>query len=554
MTQDHTIDTHRSLRLAIYSVLIAAAAGSMLGRLLSVNSIDYSRLERYLRDNQGPPDRVLQRPFLSANDRSRWATVRALVEQGTYAIDEIIAEPNWDTIDMVKHVGTDGEPHLYSSKPPLLPTIIAGEYWLIHKATGETLGSQPYAIGRGMLATINILPMILLLLAVAYLVEQFGVTDWGRFAVMTTAAFGTFLNTFSNVLNNHLPAAIAAGIALFAISRIVWQEDRRWTIFVLAGLAAAFTAANELPALAFLAVAGAALLWVSPRLTLIAFTPAVALVALAFFGTNYLAHESLRPPYAHRQDGPQLFEVANLDGTLPQDASPVPDWLRSEFDEHGIGISDEAMLVPGSSGDRWIVQEPPSHFLYSVVKTADGVAVHSWDNWYDYQYERGGRIRDSYWRFRESRSKIDQGEESPAVYALHTLIGHHGIFSLTPMWLLMPLGLGIWLVRGDARIRLLAASIALLTIVCIGFYLTRPLDDRNYGGMTSGFRWTFWFTPLWLVAILPACDWLGRYRAGRGFALVLLALSALSASYPTWNPWTQPWLVDLFNWLGWIDL
>jgi hypothetical protein len=28
-------------------------------------------------------------PFLSANDRSRWATVRALLEQGTYSLDEV---------------------------------------------------------------------------------------------------------------------------------------------------------------------------------------------------------------------------------------------------------------------------------------------------------------------------------------------------------------------------------------------------------------------------------------------------------------------------------
>jgi hypothetical protein len=43
--------------------------------------------------------RRLQRPFLSANDRSRWLAVRALVERGTFAIDEIVIEPGWDTID-----------------------------------------------------------------------------------------------------------------------------------------------------------------------------------------------------------------------------------------------------------------------------------------------------------------------------------------------------------------------------------------------------------------------------------------------------------------------
>ena len=51
-------------------------------------------------------------------------------------------------------------------------------------------------------------------------------------------------------------------------------------------------------------------------------------------------------------------------------------------------------------------------------------------------------------------------------------------------------------------------------LVCLVFYLARPQADRNYGGMTSGFRWMFWFAPLWLVALLPAADRLAASRAG----------------------------------------
>ena len=72
-----------------------------------------------------------QRPFLSANDRSRWLTIRALVDHGTFAIDDVIDANVWNTIDMVQHRGRDGELHLYSSKPPLLSVLLAGEYWLI---------------------------------------------------------------------------------------------------------------------------------------------------------------------------------------------------------------------------------------------------------------------------------------------------------------------------------------------------------------------------------------------------------------------------------------
>lgn len=86
--------------------------------------------------------------------------------------------------------------------------------------------------------------------------------------------------------------------------------------------------------------------------------------------------------------------------------------------------------------------------------------------------------------------------------------------------------------------------------MCILFYILRPLDDRNYGGMTSGFRWAFWMAPLWLVAMLPVADWAGKRRWSQIGAAVLLGLSVLSASYPTWNPWTQPWLWDAIENLG----
>ena len=71
------------------------------------------------------------KPLLSANDRSRWCTVWSLVERHTYQIDEIDAVPNWSTIDKVRQNG-----HFYSSKPPVLSTIVAGVYWVVRAVTG----------------------------------------------------------------------------------------------------------------------------------------------------------------------------------------------------------------------------------------------------------------------------------------------------------------------------------------------------------------------------------------------------------------------------------
>jgi hypothetical protein len=136
------------------------------------------------------------------------------------------------------------------------------------------------------------------------------------------------------------------------------------------------------------------------------------------------------------------------------------------------------------------------------------------------------------------------------------LLGHHGIFSLTPAWLLTIPGL-VSLASSRRRHgrhgqREIALAIALVSAVVIGFYLVRPPIDRNYGGTSSGFRWVFWLAPLWAAAAVPAADSLGRSRLGRGLALTLLGLSVVSVAYPSWNPWTQPWLQQWMAHAGWL--
>ncbi len=506
MASEHTQD-RAALRRHVYLILAAASVGLMLGRILAVDSVDVlalqrSRLESIPKEQaekrkeleaRGLPaeeiearlaERLeklqraarLRRPFLSANDRSRWCTVRALVEEqmrvpgAPYAIDKVIQEPGWDTIDMVKHDG-----HLYSSKPPLMATLLAAEYWVIHRLTGETLGTAPYAIGRFMLVTVNLLPMVLYFWVLGKLLERVGQTDWGRLFAMTGAAFGTFLTTFAVVVNNHLPAAVCAAVALYAAAR-VWLDDRLlWRYFVAAGFFGALMAAEELPALALFVPLGIALLWKAPGRTLLGFVPAAAVVAVAFFATNWIAHRSLRPPYMHRS------------------------------------------------------QTDPA------------------DNWYVYTYERGGRQLTSYW---QDPKGLDAGEPSRAVYALHVLVGHHGVFSLTPLWLLSVVGLGVWLIRPpERRLRHVALGIAAVSVVVLAFYILRPQIDRNYGGMTAGLRWAFWMTPLWLAALVPAVDRMSRWAWARWLAAAALVVSALSAAYPTWNPWTHPWIYDLLVYL-----
>ncbi len=86
---------------SIATILVAVAIVAQLARILSLG---------------GRNDTT---PFFSANDRSRWCTVASLVEDGCYEIDRVIQLSDdgkrrpWYTIDMVRHVGRDGQLHYY---------------------------------------------------------------------------------------------------------------------------------------------------------------------------------------------------------------------------------------------------------------------------------------------------------------------------------------------------------------------------------------------------------------------------------------------------------
>ena len=125
---------------------------------------------------------------------------------------------------------------------------------------------------------------------------------------MAAAAFGTFLTTFAVTINNHLPAAVCAVAAVYAAVRIWFDGERRLRYFVVAGLFAALAAANEFPAASILAAVAVLLLWKSPRLWLLGFLPAVAVVAVAFFGTEWIAHHSLKPAYLHRSGDDNWYD------------------------------------------------------------------------------------------------------------------------------------------------------------------------------------------------------------------------------------------------------
>ncbi len=503
-------------RRSVYAIFMIVIAAAVAGRILSVTRVYEPQLGTW------PSSRPEPMPTHGDNDRSRWDTIRALVDQGTYAIGErdpsratpqnphgdvgIISEDGWKTIDKVLQPETK---QFYSSKPPFLATLLAGEYWLLRTVFGWSIVDQRWDVIRIILFTINWLPLVLYLFFLSRLVEDIGTTDWGRIFVFAAGCFGTFLIPFATTLNNHTVAACSALFALYPAFRI-WSriEDRRSTesplvvpalagnedrlkaelqatsdprtsnpspwLYIASGFFAGFTACSELPAASFAAALLVLMVWQAPKKALALFLPAAALPVIFFLVTNYLAI-----------------------------GSPVP--------------------------------------VYSEVEGP----------WYQYE--------GSHWRVEPGQVKqgIDFQHEDKVVYAFHWLFGHHGLFSLTPVFLLGIAGIGFSLFSNcrdfpsgpRQALKILSGLTLWLMLIVVGFYVVK---SNNYGGWTSGPRWLMWLTPFFLLTMIPAADWLSPRRWGRGLAYVFLAISVLSVSYPAWNPWRHPWL---YNWMekwGWI--
>jgi len=441
---------------------------------------------------------------LTANDISRYCTVWALLERGTYAIDDCPWQK--DTQDKVRKPDpfskvSPAPEHFYSSKPPLLATLIAGVIYPFRAAVGVPLDAvveqkrlernvqkddpehpgsmifvkevpKPVAWPAYVLylkpaiILFNIVPYLIFLILYARILDRYAANDWAWFFSIVAASFGTLLFVFNSTLNNHTIAAYAAFFAIYALIGILDASDgaSRWGRFAAAGFFGAFAVCNETPAALFgLALAGF-LFARSPRLTLAAFTPAALIPLVAFFATQYLAFGQFKLVY-------------------------------EEF------------------GTK------------------------------SYTYEG------SYWNTPLEFDWFNNHPEPTWVYLFHMTLGHHGVFSLTPVFAFSIVA-AVRNTFGRGRpLRGVSALTLALTVVMVGFYAWNP-KARNYGGTTQGLRWLFWMIPFWLV-VLPTGLAGGRDRKlVRWLAIAALVFSGLTVGYALRNPWANPWTNDLLEHLN----
>ncbi|QDT16511.1 hypothetical protein [Alienimonas californiensis] len=416
---------------------------------------------------------VRAEPLRSANDRSRWATVRALTERGDFRIDPYEFQPGWSTIDQVQVNG-----NLYSTKPAPLPIVAAAISLPVEAVTGWKLAENPAPHTRWVLLFLNLVPFAAALWAVRSLLTDVARTDLARFLALGTLGFATAVSAFLPVFNNHTIGACCCALAAVPLIRI-WRGARDGWRFAAAGLFAALTVCNELPAGLFGLAAFAVCLRADWKRTFAWFAPAAAVPLLLFVAATVWQTGSVKPFY----------------------------------------------MTYGTE---------------------------------TYEFVRNGRP--SYWM---NPTGLDAARDGFWMYLFHCTFGHHGLFSLTPVWLL-----AVWswarslaalfkrAAHGAAHeqhpLAAFAAATGLLSVAILAFYLTRT-ENYNYGGRSVALRWMIWLAPLWALSLAPLADALDRRRWFAPLAACLLALSVTSAWLDSPDPWQNPWLMRELESRGWVD-
>jgi hypothetical protein len=376
------------------------------------------------------------------NPASRYATIDSLVHRGTYVIDD---SRYVSTIDKIMYRG-----HYLSSKPPVLPTLMAAPYWVWVHVTGRTFDTSEratllflHAVGVGV-------PHILLMIYVYLFLAQWGLSPGARAGAFLAFALSYLGLGYTTTLNNHTVAALTLTAAFYHGYRAPQGPQAGRGHWISAGLWAGLSPTLELWSALFCVGLTVLLCRRDWRRTVTLFIPASLPWLVLHLGLTYLILDSFRPSYMR----PDLY------------------------------------LYPGA------------YWLHMVG--------------------------------------IDAVREPKPIYLFHMLLGHHGLFSMTPVFFLAMWG--AWYRARRSREETWNVLAILLSLIACVALLT--MKTRNYGGMCMGMRWLLFAMPLLFLFV---GDWLDhvKHRAWIGLAALLVLIGSyhvtgtLREENRVWN--VSPW-------------
>jgi len=217
---------------------------------------------------------------------SRLATVYALVHDGTWYIDRPTeASPNpFEVLTVDKVQAANGR--ILSSKPPMLPLMMAAEYATLNAFKGWKLTDRDdlRRILRVMIVTLIQIPYAIGVLFFLLLLRLF-MPDHKRAAlVLLLLAFASPIPGYACQINNHTPSAAAlCGALYFGLGLYSNKLKPAPWRFAAFGLLSAFIFVTDIPMTIFPATLGLLLIVKYPRQSLLWATLGAAPLLLLHF-------------------------------------------------------------------------------------------------------------------------------------------------------------------------------------------------------------------------------------------------------------------------------
>ena len=352
--------------------------------------------------------------LIEANDISRWCTVWSLLERGTYVIDDcpwqkLTQDKVYDFNPWERSTPQGNRTrHFYSTKPPLLPTLLAGFIYPFRAISGIPLDTEslqqrtarksllkpelppgpgnlktetpePYKWPvhvlylKPILILFNVAPLLAFLVLYARLLDRFATNDWAWCVSLFAAAWGSQLFIFSQTLNNHTIAAYSGFFATYALLKILYEQKTGPGYFMAAGFFGAFCACNELPAALFGVLLFVILAIREPRRTLGYFVPAAGVVCAAFLASQYIVGGSFMPKYKEFGTKSYEYEGSYWQTPLEMDALREPKWLylfHMTFGHHGVFSLTPIFLFSAWGGVRQFLDKSALSRLRSACHGA----------------------------------------------------------------------------------------------------------------------------------------------------------------------------------------
>ena len=234
----------------------------------------------------------------SAN--SRLATAFSLVTHASWYIDDDGRDvPNPFEAGTVDKIERDGR--MLSTKPPVLPLLMAAEYSVIRNVFGLELNVREEArtIVRVMVLTLMLLPLCVGLLFFSSTLTLLGAGPWMRVYLVAALALATSIPGFAGHINNHTPAAALLCVAAWcAVSVLLKGSPTPWHLIGF-GLAGGLVFTLDLPETIYVAALGLPLLWRFPRQAVLWGGAGLALPLGVHFVAMYISTGSLMPVQMH---------------------------------------------------------------------------------------------------------------------------------------------------------------------------------------------------------------------------------------------------------------